>query len=257
MFELARNIGYEFVNSVVSFKTNDDFAEKQKEAWNKVRESIDAETPCYGWELEQPEFYVITGYDDVGYFYNGPGIEGEKGPKPWQQLGETDIGIVEVYGLKRGQPQDDEKTVKESLEFALKHARDPGEWVHSGYHTGLEAYDVWVDTVEKDEATVNGMAYNAAVWTECRALGLKFLDEAKARLDDSLTPLLEEAIQSYFPVVDSLSRIVELFPMMPPDDGLEENERYKLALEQLKKAREAEEKALDSLERIVWALRGL
>lgn len=243
------------MNSVLSFKTNDDFADKQKEAWDKVRQSIDAGTPCYGWELEQAEFYVITGYDDTGYYYNGPGIDGEKGPKPWEELGDSNIGIVEVYGLKPGQPPDYGKTVKESLEFALKHARDPGEWVHNGYHTGLEGYDVWIDTVEKSEATGIGMAYNAAVWTECRALGLKYLDEAKARLDYSVTPLLEQAIQSYFPVVDSLSRVVELFPMMPPNDGIEESERYKQALEQLKKAREAEEIALDSLERIVWALR--
>jgi hypothetical protein len=257
LFELAGNLGYEFVNSIFSFKANDYFKEKQKEAWEKVRESIDAGTPCYGWELEQPEYYVITGYDDTGYYYNGPGIEGEKGPKPWQELGETDIGIIEVYGLKPGKPPDYEKTVKESLQFALKHARDPGEWVHPGYHTGLEGYDVWITTVEKGEATGPGMSYNAAVWAECRVLGLKFLDEAKARLDSSVTPLLEDAIQSYFPVVDSLSRVVELFPIMPPNDGIEETERYKMVLEQLKKAREAEEKALESLERIVWALRML
>lgn len=255
MFELAGNIGYQFVNGVLSFKTNEDFTEKQKEAWDKARESIDTGIPCYGWELEQPEFYIITGYDDIGYYYNGPGIEGEKGPKPWKELGDTDIGIVEVYGIKPGQPPDYKKTVKESLEFALKHARDPGEWVHPGYHTGLNGFDVWIDIVEKGEATGIGMAYNAAVWAECRVLGLKFLDEAKARLDDSVTPLLEEAIQRYFPVVDSLSRVVELFPMLPPNDGIEENERYRRSLEQLKKAREAEEKALDSLERIVWALR--
>ena len=123
------------------------------------------------------------------------------------------------------------------------------------HELGDAGYDIWIETVEKGEATGIGMAYNAAVWTECRALGLKFLDEAKERLDSSATPLLEAAIQSYFPVVDSLSQVVELFPMMSPNDGIEETERFKLALEQLKNARQAEEKALESLERIVWALR--
>lgn len=255
MFELAGNIGYEFVNSTFSIKTNDDFKEKQKQAWEITRKSIDAGTPCYGWELEQAEFYVITGYDDIGYYYNGPGIKREGGPKPWQELGETDIGIIEMYGIKPGNEPDPVKTVKESLEFALKHARDPGKWVNPGYHTGLEGFDVWIETVDKGKATGIGMSYNAAVWTECRALGLKFLDEAKERLDGSLSPLLEETIQSYFPVVDSLSRIVELFPMVPTNDGLEENERYRQGLQQLKIARKAEEKALDCLERIVWALR--
>jgi hypothetical protein len=254
LFTLGRNIGYDFVGGVLGFKTDDDFAEKQKEAWEKTRESIDNNIPCYGWELEQAEFYVVTGYDDTGYYYKGPGIEGEKGPKSWQELGSSDIGIVEMYGIVPGQRADDAVTVKEALEFALKHARNPGGWVHPGYHSGLSGFDVWIDTVEKDEATAPGMAYNTAVWTECRALGLKFLDEAKQRLDDSITPLLEDTIQSYFPVVDSLNRVVELFPMMPPNDGIEETERYRRGLEQLKKAREAEAKALESLEKIVLAL---
>lgn len=247
-------MGYSFVNSVVAFKTNADFSQRQKEAWDKTRESIDAGIPCYGWELEQPEYYVITGYDDTGYYYNGPGIEGEKGPKPWQELGDTGIGIAEIYGIEQIVPSDDAETVKDAIEFALKHSENPPEWIFPNYRSGLAGYDTWIETVEKSEATGLGMAYNAAVWAECRALGLKFLDEAKQRLDSTITPLLEDAIQSYFPVVDCLSRVVELFPMMPPDDGIEEDERYRQGLEQLKKAREAEEKALGSLEKIVAAL---
>jgi hypothetical protein len=254
LFNLAKNIGYGFVHPISTFKNNPDFKEKQRECWDKTRESVDAGVPCYGWELEQPEFYVITGYDDVGYYYTGSGIEGEKGPKPWQELGDTDIGIAEIYGVKQVEPSDAITTVKEALKFALKHAENPPEWINSNYRSGLAGYDIWIETVEKGEATGIGMAYNAAVWTECRALGLKFLDEAKPQLDNSLTPLLEEAIQRYFPVVDSLSRVVELFPMMPPDDGIEESERYRLGLEQLKKAREAEEKALESLGNILVAL---
>ncbi len=197
---------------------------------------------------------MITGYDDIGYYFNGAGIEGEKGPKPWQELGDTGTGIVELYGVKQVEPSDAVTTVKEALKFALKHAENPPEWIFSNYHSGLAGYDTWIKTVQNGEATGMGMAYNAAVWTECRALGLKFLDEAKPRLKSSITPLLEEAIQRYFPVVDSLSRVVELFPMIPPNDGIEESERYKLGLEQLKKAREAEEKALDSLGNIMVAL---
>ncbi len=254
MFELAGNIGYGFVNATTTFKDKSDFREKQEESWDKTRKSIDEGIPCYGWELEQPEYYVITGYDDTGYYYNGPGIEGEKGPKPWQELGDTGIGVTEIYGIKQVVPADAADTVKEALEFALKHAENPPEWIFPNYRSGLAGYDTWIETIEENKATGLGMAYNAAVWAECRALGLKFLDEAKQQLDGSLTPLLEEAIQNYFPVVDSLSRVVELFPMMPPNDGIEENERYRLGLEQLKEAREAEEKALASLGKIVAAI---
>lgn len=254
MFALGKNIGYEFVNGVVGFKTNADFAEKQKEAWEKVRKSIDEGIPCYGWELEDPEFYVITGYDDSGYYYIGPGVESEKGPKPWQELGDTGIGIIEVYGLAQGQPADDATTVKEALEFALKHAQNPEEWIFPNYRSGLKGYDTWIETVEKGEAAGLGMAYNTAVWAECRALGLKFLDEAGQRLDGAVVPLLEEAAGCYFPVVENLSSLVKLFPMVPPDDGIAESERYKKALVYLKHAREAEEAGLKSLEEIVTVL---
>lgn len=241
------------MSPVFGLKTNPDFSEKQEVAWNAARRAIDEGIPCYGWEMEQPEYYVVTGYDDTGYYYNGPGIESVAGPKSWRELGGSDIGIIEMYGLTEGQPADDVTTVREALAFALKHARSPGEWVYQGYRSGLAGWDLWIETVEKGEASGLGMSYNAAVWAECRALGLKFLDEARQRFDESLAPVFEEAIENYFPVVDGLSGMVELFPL-PQDMGLVTDIRRDKALTCLASAREAEEKALDSLERIISAL---
>jgi len=121
------------------------------------------------------------------------------------------------------------------------------------YNSGLAGFDKWIETVQKGEAMGVGMAYNAAVWAECRAQGLQFLREARQRLDGSMSPLLEEAIRSYSPVIESLSKLVDLFPF-PPDGEIEDRERIKKALEHLKRAREAEEKGLKSLEKIVAAL---
>lgn len=252
MFALGQNIGYDFAGVVSAHKSDIKFPEKQKEAWDMVRKSIDEGIPCYGWELETAEFYVINGYDDIGYYYSGGGADPIKGPKPWQELGESDIGLVEMYSIKPGQPTDDATTVKEALEFALEHSKDK-KWILPRYNSGLAGFDKWIETVAKGEAMGVGMAYNAAVWAECRALGLQFLREARQRLDGSMSPLLDEAINSYSPVVDSLNRLVDIFPF-PPDGEIEDKERIKKALEHLKRAREAEEKGLKSLEKIVAAL---
>ena len=253
MFELAKNIGYNFAGGVVAHKSNENFAEKHQEAWDMVRKSIDEGLPCYGWELEIPEFYVIKGYDDVGYYYSGGGADPIKGPKPWQELGESHIGLIEVYSIRRGQPADDAKTVKEAFEFALEHAGGPEKWIYPNYKAGLAGYDTWIKTVENGEANGNGMAYNASVWAECRGMGFMFLQEARQRLNGNLKPLFDEAIDNYSPVIESFSKLVDIFPF-PHDDEIEDKARCQKTLEHLKRAREAEEKGLKSLEKIVAAL---
>ena len=100
MFTLGKNIGYEHAGMVGSHKSQDNFAEKQQEAWDMVRQAIDEEIPCYGWELGFPEYYVINGYDDIGYYYDGP--EPGSGPKPWRELGNTGIGELGILCIFRG-----------------------------------------------------------------------------------------------------------------------------------------------------------
>jgi hypothetical protein len=253
MFELGKNIGYDFSGVVVAFKSRDNMDEKRKEAWDMVRKAIDEGTPCYGWELEIPEFYVVKGYDDVGYYYSGGGADPIKGPKPWQELGASDIGLIEMYSVTRGKPADDAKTVKEAFEFALEHAKGPEKWIYPNYKAGLAGYDKWIEAVENGEAIRNGMAYNASVWAECRGMGFMFLQEARQRLDGNLRPLFDEAIESYSPVIEGLSKLIDLFPF-PPAGEIEDKARCKKAVEHLKRAREGEEKGLKSLEKIVAAL---
>jgi len=189
MFELGKNVGYDFAGVVSAHKSVIIMPEKQKEAWDMVRKCIDEGIPCYGWELEVPEFYVIKGYDNTGYYYSGLGADPIKGPKPWQELGNTNIGILGMVGVRRGQPADDATIVKEALEFALEHSNDK-KWVLPKYNSGLAGYDKWIETIEKGEADGTGMSYNAAVWAECRDLGLQFLGEARRRINGNIRPLL-------------------------------------------------------------------
>ncbi len=253
---LGSNIGYETDGLFAAKPGAGDFAGKQEEAWEFVRKSIDQGMPCYGWELEIPEFYVVFGYDDIGYHYSGPLCDRGKGPKPWQDLGDTEIGIVEMDRVRPGRPADDAVTVRQALEFALEHARTPQKWTFPRYKAGLAGYDNWIRTLGDGTADRHGMAYNAAVWSECRGLGAQFLREARRRLDGEVSALLEDAAEQYDTVFQDLQEVANLFPFPPSPEGAEtdDEERRNKAVAHLRKARDNEEAGLGLLETIVAAL---
>jgi len=176
--ELGNNIGYS-IEGVCGWKSDKDFALKQERAWEDTRRAIDEGLPCYGWELDIPEYYVVYGYDDKGYYFSGPKCDGGKGPKPWRELGNTDIGLLEMYTVRPGRSVEDAKTIREAVQFVLEHAESPAQWVFPKYKAGLAGFDTWIQALEEGKAHSWGMAYNSAVWHECRLLAARFLEEAK------------------------------------------------------------------------------
>lgn len=259
MFELGKNLGYE-VTGVFGFKTDADFAQKQEAAWDLAKKSIDEGIPCYGWELAIPEYYVVKGYDDVGYYYSGVCLDlpSVKMPLPWQELGTSDIGFLGMYSVKSCKPADDATVVKDALSFALEFARSPEGWVFPQYRAGLEGFDLWIKALEEGKAHPHGMAFNTEVWRECRHQGAGFLREAGKRLGGKPAPLCEEAAGHYDGVAKSLGGLAETFPF-PLEKGQELRDTKDPALRDsglkfLREARSAEEAGLAALARIVEAL---
>jgi hypothetical protein len=251
LFRLGKNIGYE-TDGVFGMKTADDFAEKQKLAWEHAKAAIDQGLPCYGWELDIPEYYVVYGYDDTGYYFFGPGCGEGKGPKSWQELGDTGIGVLEMYSVKPGEMADDVQTVKEALAFALEHATSPSKWIFPRYKAGLTGYDNWIRALESGTADGFGMAYNTAVWAECRGYAVLFLQEAKERLKGHGEALFDEAIERYQVVHENLQRVAEAFPFLGMEpEHIKDQARIRTALDALRTARNAEAGGLEALQRVV------
>ena len=220
LFELPSNLGYRVSGVYARKDDSPDFSAKQEEAWSHIRASLDNAIPCYGWELNVPEFYTIHGYDDVGYYYSGPGCDDGEGPMPWQEVGSSPIGVLEMYSVQPCPPAADPKVVKDAFSFALQHARNPEEWIFPAYRSGPQAFDRWADALERGVAIRFGHGYNAAVWTECRQNAVAFLKEAKERLSSNTHSLFEEAIACYAAVHFKLKAVMELHPFQPPgDDG--------------------------------------
>ncbi|UCH77570.1 MAG: hypothetical protein JSU81_07470 [Candidatus Coatesbacteria bacterium] len=247
--ERGKNVGYES-RGLCGSRNDSDFEAKRKLIWEETKLALDNGLPTYGWELDVPEYYVICGYDDVGYYYSGPGADDGAGPKPWQELGDTDIGMLEMYSLMASKAADDRTTVREALAFALAFAEGPAEWVFPKYKAGLAAFDNWIAALEGGTADSLGAAYNAQVWHECREFAVKFLEEAKERLGEPAA-VFDKAIATYGVVAEGLKKVAELFPFFEREEGhVKEADRCAQAAAALRAARAAEEKGLAALAKI-------
>ncbi len=253
LFKLSRNIGL-IVERVFASRRQPDFAEKQKRAWENTKRAIDEGLPCYGWELDIPEYYVVYGCDEQGYYFSGPHCNSGKGPKPWQEVGNSQIGVLEMMTVKRCPPADDPTTVREALQFALDHSKSPESWIFPKYKSGLAAYDNWIQALEHETADAFGMAYNAAVWSECRHFAVEFLKEAKGRLPRELATMLDEAAKHYETVAENLAKVRDLFPFPPKGDEVQNRGRSEIAWKNLRAVRAAEAAGLQALGQLLATL---
>ncbi|MFX0005033.1 MAG: winged helix-turn-helix domain-containing protein, partial [Candidatus Hermodarchaeota archaeon] len=180
IIDLVPNIGIN-IDKFIAIKCEPDYKKKLDEGWDFVKTSINQKNPCYGWQIgEIKEFYIIYGYDNIGYYYKGYFQEGGAGPKPWREIGKE---VIRLYSVKKTNTSVDYSTqVKMALQMALKHSKNPTEWIFKPeYSSGLEGFDRWIKWVENGKAEQFGHAYNSRVWAECRQEAVKFLHEAKIR----------------------------------------------------------------------------
>lgn len=237
---------------IFSHRGSDDFATASARVWEAARSALKRELPCYAWELKVPEYYVITGVTDQGYLFAGPSAEpGEV--KPWAELGQSEIGVIEFCSVRRGEPVSTRRTVRDALAFALRLAAPDNPYVFEGYAAGPAAYSVWREALERG-ADAHGAAYNAQVWAECRGFVPRFLRLAGQALTASQSGF-ERAAGFYAVVAGELARMAELFPFEGDREAhVADAPRVRQAGEHLEEAREAETRGLEVLARLVESL---
>jgi len=252
LFELATNLGYE-TNGFFAHKDSSEFLRLQEKAWKHVKECLDIKIPCFGWELEVPEFYVINGYNDEGYMYSGPGCVDGKGPKSWNTLGTTGTGILELYSVHSTNTQDPIKAMRESFEKVLYHASNPDNIIFPNYRSGLQGYDWWISAIKNGSAVLMGHSYNAAVWHECRKYAVGFLKEGRKYVSGSTKAKFDEARKHYEIVVENLERITKDYPFYQGLDNkhIGIDDRTKKTVESLTNAKEAEAMGLSLLKDLI------
>jgi hypothetical protein len=249
--KLGRNIGY-IVECIDEYcpKQNHHLRQVQEQAWDFTRRAIDKNHPCYGWELDIPEYFVIYGYDETGYYISGPGCDEGKGPVPWQEFGRSEISMVVVSRVHPTTPADDRKTVREALSCALDLGHNRRKWTDRA--GGLEGYDTWIHAMEAGVAGRFGLGYNAAVWAESRRFAVEFLKEAQERRDKNLEPLFTVALQHYSVVAQNLKIVSDTYPFRKCDNEcVPVDDQARTVIEALTRARDAEANGLDALARLV------
>lgn len=251
---LLPNLGAE-AEFVVGDREAGNLAEAQANAWEMARRHLDADLPVYGWELQIPESYVIHGYDHAGYYYSGPGCEEGAGPKPWQQLGDTQIGVLSLAGLKPCAPSSLEAALADALDVALRAAEPDSPWRLENYASGPAAFEVWADALESGVASDFGHRYCAACWSECRHYAVQFLTDLTESLSGDAAAAAQEALTAYRRVNVLLSTVSQEHVFLTPDHIPEGQTMLSPESAQMvRQAGEAEAEGLQSLQRLAKAL---
>ncbi|MGE5560237.1 MAG: helix-turn-helix domain-containing protein [Chloroflexota bacterium] len=229
------------------------FREAQALAWAKIRSAIDKGLPCFGWELDQPYWYIINGYDDIGYYFMGPGREAGAGPKPWTELGDSAWGVLEVHIIRPGHIADNLKTIRDVLVLALEHAGRQASGP-DGDLTGSAGYEHWIEAIEAGTGDSHGLAFNAAFYARARELAVEFLAEARQRTGDAFPTLFREAIEAYQAVSTALSDLARLFPLPGNDDWRSDQPCRRAAVGHLRDAMAAEAAGRAVMARLLAAI---
>ena len=259
LHELSPNLGFRVDGFLISKEeAGDGYRARQREAWTFARSRLGRRIPCYGWELKAPygDYWLITGFDDVGYYYAGWETGG---PTPWQKLGDQFIPVLDIRSVVPCEAAADEVVVREAFEAALWHAEHPEAWtVDDDAHVGPDAFDTWAASLAEGRAIHNHHAYNAWAWHEARDMAVAFLEEAKGRLKrDDLGPLFDEAARYYGAVRDHLATVVAKYPMPIEGEGWDNDtmaQDAEMAVV-LREAGEAERQGLATLAKIAAGLR--
>jgi hypothetical protein len=254
-YELGANLGYT-VDGFAVYKPDagDAFPAKQRETWDFVRAHIDRGMPCFGFELKAyyGGYWVIYGYDDVGYYYSG---WEEGGPLPWDKLGDQFIPNLEVRSVQLCPAASAAKAVRDGLAFAIRHSENPSDWIAPQARSGPAAWTYWAEALERGEAKRDHHTYNIGLWLECREMALEYLREAKARLPGCCDRLFDEAATHYGEVCEKLRALHKLHPVREkPDWGPDSTFSSMEAAAIVRQAAGADAKGLACLQQIVDGL---
>jgi len=251
LFDLSPNIGLTH-DVIFGFKGDGNFKELQMNSWKFVRDALDLGNPCYGWELRVPEFYVINGYDDNGYYVSGPAVGEGDVVVPWEFLDQSGIGVAEFCSCRRCEPVPYRKILLDALSAVIKHNDNISDWILDGYRSGPQAFRIWAEATERKEELPWGAAYNAEVWLECRQNGVLFLEGIAERFDPDTRKRIRESADLYSTVSRNLETVKAVYPFTGPEIDPEVSHTDRSAASAaLLKCYDAESEAVDSIRELI------
>lgn len=222
-----------------------------REAVMLARSEIAARRPVIAWDMFQPGFGLLFGFDDAGQLFTGDDGSGAK-RLFYDRLGRGKAGGVFVMALERDAGKRDERqTLRHTIGMIAAHAY--GELTFPGYACGFAAYDVWVRMLREGAADPLGNAYTIRVAADARLHAIRFLRGFEGRLEGAAGRLAFEAEGHYYETAGCFARLSALFPF--PEGGIPaDTETARTAAKLLQEAKEHEEAGLESLKRLARLL---
>ncbi|WP_248925150.1 GyrI-like domain-containing protein [Paenibacillus hamazuiensis] len=232
-----------------------------EKAISKVQTSLDRGIPAFAWDLFVPEFGVIFGYDDEKAEFHAKDVSKE-GTIPYQKLGRGQVGELFVLTLDEFFEVDKQTTLTGALKMITEHARVRyHRHPEPPYQNGIAGYDAWIEAFRRGTVDMFGNSYNAALVCDARAHAVKFLRDLPLKWNGDLpeereiSRLAGVAAEHYQAVFDELVKLPPLYPF--PQGGnpnIPANAEYTISV--LERAKAAEERGVEALEKMLGVLQG-
>lgn len=242
----SRALGLEF-ESFCFARDDSTLAANQMLAHKSMNAALAGGKPSFAWELDLPEYYLLAGTDERGYFFFD--FDGSIKHCPLDKIATSETDIMgDFHSLSR---LEDIPTALQQVRSALAWLRvynaDPAALALPGYTMGTGAYDAWIKALHGGVYDSMGAAYNAQVWAESRHYAAAFVKEIKTRLGDGYDYSKLDKASGFFDILaKSLGEVAGIHAFPPnPENFTPETARQ--AVELLTRARDAEREGIKAL----------
>lgn len=216
-------------------------------AFALVEKELQSGRPCILWGTYLPEFGVVVGTEGEAYRVKTfkEVLQQEQPLIPYRRT-ESPGG---VYAL--GFPSEEKHgELLRDLEAIMEALRLWNRPAYGKYRFGAEAYDLWVEALGDQRAGRFGCGYNAACYAEGRLFAQQFFERMSTRRPLACE-LLRAAAHAYGEAADAVRNVSEIFPFCHDVEGsVTDKGKIDQASRLLRKARDAEAKAMDHLAEI-------
>lgn len=225
---------------------NDVKDKRQIEAIKAIKEAINNNTPAIVWDIELPEWGLITGYDDEKSEFITLSCLQNRGTMKYELLGERAVKVLSVMIIGNKKHTIAEKEVIDSsLKTAVAHW-SKREWMERPeYEDAAEAYDYWADAIvtgTKEKTNYDFAKYYADCYCSSKCYARDYLKRiAKGN------KLLEKSSDHFAEAAEQLKRVSLAFvDKQIPDKQVLKDVQKKILL-----AKDAENKAQELLKKHV------
>ena len=184
----------------------------------EIVQAVERGIPAIAWDIEIPEWGLITGFDEDTQTYDTLSCCGRMGNMAFAELGNREVKILSVAVPGEPNGRSRREVILNSLQAAVRHA-EQGEWMNRPqYMDGLAAYELWARTIEpehNEKAMFDFAGYYAGHYYGARCHARDYL----ARIAGGHTALIA-ASAAYGRVAECLRPVWERFSQEKrPDDA--------------------------------------